>query len=122
MQVSPRKGSYKWVSYVSIFLVMAFVIMFAVGPGSIPWFLVAELFNQSARPTATSLAVMINWTANFFVGLGFLPLQELMRENVFFIFAALQALFVVFIYKKVPETKNKTLEEITSMFRQISYQ
>ncbi|XP_075214246.1 facilitated glucose transporter protein 1-like [Lycorma delicatula] len=122
MQVSPRKGSYKWVSYVSIFLVMAFVIMFAVGPGSIPWFLVAELFNQSARPTATSLAVMINWTANFFVGLGFLPLQELMRENVFFIFAALQALFVVFIYKKVPETKSKTLEEITSMFRQISYQ
>ncbi|XP_075213581.1 facilitated glucose transporter protein 1-like isoform X2 [Lycorma delicatula] len=114
--------SYKWVSYVSIFLVMAFVIMFAVGPGSIPWFLVAELFNQSARPTATSLAVMINWTANFFVGLGFLPLQELMRENVFFIFAALQAFFVVFIYKKVPETKNKTLEEITSMFRQISYQ
>ncbi|XP_075214480.1 facilitated glucose transporter protein 1-like [Lycorma delicatula] len=122
MQVSPRKGSYKWVSYVSIFHVMAFVIMFAVGPGSIPWFLVAELFNQSARPTATSLAVMINWTANFFVGLGFLPLQELMCENVFFIFAALQALFVVFIYKKVPETKNKTLEEITSMFRQISYQ
>lgn len=52
----------------------------------------------------------------------FYYLQELMCENVFFIFAALQALFVVFIYKKVPETKNKTLEEITSMFRQISYQ
>lgn len=49
--------------------------MFATGPGSIPWFLVAELFSQSARPTATSLAVAINWAANFMVGLGFLPLQ-----------------------------------------------
>lgn len=49
--------------------------MFATGPGSIPWFLVSELFNQSARPAATSLAVAINWTANFMVGLGFLPLQ-----------------------------------------------
>lgn len=49
--------------------------MFATGPGSIPWFLVSELFNQSARPSATSLAVAINWTANFMVGLGFLPLQ-----------------------------------------------
>lgn len=49
--------------------------MFAIGPGSIPWFLVSELFNQSARPAATSLAVAINWLANFMVGLGFLPLQ-----------------------------------------------
>lgn len=113
---------YIWVSYVSIFLVIAFVVMFAVGPGSIPWFLVAELFNQSARPTAISVAVMTNWTANFMVGLGFLPLERIFHGNIFFIFAFLQALFVVFIFKKVPETKNKTLEEITSMFRQISYQ
>ena len=64
-----------WVSYLSIFFVIVFVVMFAVGPGSIPWFLVSELFNQSARPAATSLAVGVNWTANFLVGLGFLPLQ-----------------------------------------------
>lgn len=56
-----------------------FVVMFAVGPGSIPWFLVSELFNQSARPTACSIAVTTNWTANFFVGLGFLPLQVRMK-------------------------------------------
>jgi hypothetical protein len=64
-----------WVSYVSIVLVILFVVMFAIGPGSIPWFLVAELFNQSARGKATSLAVTINWAANFLVGIGFLPLQ-----------------------------------------------
>lgn len=63
------------VSYFCIILVLIFVIMFAIGPGSIPWFLVSELFNQSARPAATSLAVAINWLANFMVGLGFLPLQ-----------------------------------------------
>lgn len=64
-----------WVSYISILLVILFVVMFAIGPGSIPWFLVSELFNQSARGAATSLAVAINWTANFIVGIGFLPLQ-----------------------------------------------
>ncbi|XP_039279600.1 solute carrier family 2, facilitated glucose transporter member 1 isoform X1 [Nilaparvata lugens] len=113
--------SNKWLPYVCILLVIAFVVMFAVGPGSIPWFLVSELFNQSALPLATSLAVGTNWTANFFVGLGFLPLQQLLGGHVFFIFAILQALFIVFIYKKVPETKNKTLEEISTMFKQISY-
>ncbi|XP_054271346.1 solute carrier family 2, facilitated glucose transporter member 1-like isoform X2 [Macrosteles quadrilineatus] len=113
---------YTWVSYFCILFVLIFVIMFAVGPGSIPWFLVTELFNQSARPTAASIAVTTNWTANFFVGLGFLPLQVLMGGYVFLIFVVLQGLFTFFVWKKVPETKNKTIEEISSMFRQISYQ
>lgn len=52
-----------------------FVVMFATGPGSIPWFLVTELFAQGARAMATSVAVTVNWTANFVVGLGFLPIQ-----------------------------------------------
>lgn len=69
------QNSALWVSYVSILLVILFVVMFAIGPGSIPWFLVSELFNQSARGAATSLAVAVNWTANFIVGIGFLPLQ-----------------------------------------------
>ncbi|GLV38604.1 Glucose transporter 1 [Carabus blaptoides fortunei] len=111
-----------WVSYLAIVLVLIFIVMFATGPGSIPWFLVSELFSQSARPAATSLAVAVNWTANFMVGLGFLPLQEVMGPYVFIIFAILQALTVLFIWKKVPETKNKTMEEISSMFRQQSYQ
>ncbi|CAG9859239.1 unnamed protein product [Phyllotreta striolata] len=105
-----------------VIFVLIFVVMFAIGPGSIPWFLVSELFNQSARPTATSLAVCINWTANFIVGLAFLPLKDSIGSYVFLIFFVLQVVFFVFIYKKVPETKNKTLEEITAMFRQQSYQ
>ncbi|XP_001950963.1 solute carrier family 2, facilitated glucose transporter member 1 isoform X2 [Acyrthosiphon pisum] len=109
------------VSGLAVVLVMAFVIAFAVGPGSIPWFLVSELFNSSARPLATSIAVGVNWTANFVVGLGFLPLQEMLQSNVFLIFVVLLALFVLYVYKKVPETKNKTLEEIQMGFRQESY-
>lgn len=106
----------------SIVFVVIFVMLFAIGPGSIPWFLVSELFNQSARPPATSIAIAVNWTANFIVSIGFLPLQEAIGAYVFIIFSILQALFTIFIYKKVPETKNKTIDEISSMFRQISYQ
>lgn len=48
--------------------------------------------------------------------------QEELGAYVFIIFVVLQALFLIFIYKKVPETKNKSLEEISAMFRQQSYQ
>ena len=61
--------------YVSIVAVYFFVIMFATGPGSIPWFLVSEMFGVGARGLATSLAVACNWTAATLVFFGFLPLQ-----------------------------------------------
>jgi MFS transporter, SP family, solute carrier family 2 (facilitated glucose transporter), member 1 len=69
------KDSFNFLSYISILAVYLFIIMFASGPGSIPWFLVAELFGVGARAIATSIAVSVNWTANFIVGLAFLPLQ-----------------------------------------------
>ena len=56
-------------------MVILFVVGFAVGPGSIPWFFVTELFGQEARPTATAVAVVTNWSANFLVGLCFEPIK-----------------------------------------------
>ncbi|KAH8040028.1 hypothetical protein HPB51_009284 [Rhipicephalus microplus] len=102
-----------WVSYISIAGLAMFVITFAVGPGSIPWFLVTELFGQGARPIATSLAVAVNWAANFIVGLAFLPLMEEIQHYTFLIFTMVLVFFWVFIYKKLPETKNKSIEAIT---------
>ena len=62
-------------AYLSIIFVILFVVAFATGPGSIPWFFVYELFNQSARPMAASLAVVTNWTANFLVAQCFEPMR-----------------------------------------------
>ncbi|XP_014287744.1 solute carrier family 2, facilitated glucose transporter member 1 isoform X2 [Halyomorpha halys] len=111
-----------FVSYLSVVAVLLFVLFFSIGPGSIPWFIVTELFTQAARPVATSVAVTVNWSANFIVGIGFLPLEQLIGSYVFLIFAILQFVFIIFIFKKVPETKNKTTEEITAMFRTANYQ
>ncbi|XP_014211314.1 solute carrier family 2, facilitated glucose transporter member 1 isoform X2 [Copidosoma floridanum] len=117
----PFKGS-NVASAMSILLLYLFIVLFASGAGSIPWFLVSELFNQSARPTATSVAIAINWAANFIVSVTFPTLQELIESNVFFGFSVILLLFSAFIWFKVPETRNKSIEEISSMFRQQSYQ
>ena len=43
--------------------------------GSIPWLIVSELFPQGPRPAAMSVAVFVNWIANFLVGYSFPYLQ-----------------------------------------------
>lgn len=110
-----------WISYISIVLVILFVVMFATGPGSIPWFLVTEVFAQNARPMASSIAVAVNWTAAFVVGLGFLPIAEALGPYVFIIFVVILVFFIVFTWFKVPETKGKSIDEISAMFKQQAY-
>lgn len=58
-------------SYVSIVAIFSFVAFFEIGPGPIPWFIVAELFSQGPRPSAIAVAGFSNWTANFIVGMCF---------------------------------------------------
>ncbi|RXM35647.1 Solute carrier family 2, facilitated glucose transporter member 1 [Acipenser ruthenus] len=107
-----------WMSYVSIVAIFGFVAFFEMGPGPIPWFIVAELFSQGPRPSAFAVAGFSNWTANFIVGMGFQYLVELCGAYVFVIFTVLLLGFFVFTYFKVPETKGRTFDEISAGFRQ----
>lgn len=106
-----------WMSYLSVVSTLSFVVFFALGPGSIPWMITAELFSQGPRPAAMSIAVLVNWLANFLVGIGFPTMNTALENYTFLPFSVFLAIFWIFTYKKVPETKNKTFEEILALFR-----
>ncbi|XP_037879339.1 glucose transporter type 1 isoform X3 [Glossina fuscipes] len=106
-----------WMSYLSVVSTLGFVVFFAVGPGSIPWMITAELFSQGPRPSAMAIAVLVNWMANFVVGIGFPSMKTCLDNYTFLPFSVFLAIFWIFTYKKVPETKNKTFEEILALFR-----
>ncbi|XP_037683432.1 solute carrier family 2, facilitated glucose transporter member 1 [Choloepus didactylus] len=107
-----------WMSYLSIVAIFGFVAFFEVGPGPIPWFIVAELFSQGPRPAAIAVAGFSNWASNFIVGMCFQYVEQLCGPYVFIIFTILLVLFFIFTYFKVPETKGRTFDEIASGFRQ----
>lgn len=67
----PEQKDITAMSYIAISAVMIFVAMFELGPGPIPWFIVAELFSQGPRPAAMAVAGCCNWTSNFLVGMSF---------------------------------------------------
>ena len=65
---------------ISLIMTILFVVFFGIGPGSIPWLITSELFNQAYRVPASSIAVLVNWSANFAVGLAFKPLFTVRRN------------------------------------------
>ncbi|KAM4626025.1 solute carrier family 2, facilitated glucose transporter member 2 isoform 2-T3 [Polymixia lowei] len=111
------QNDYWWMSYVSMSAIFLFVSFFEIGPGPIPWFIVAELFSQGPRPAAIALAGCCNWTSNFIIALTFAYIQNWLGSYVFILFAVLLFGFTVFTYLRVPETKGKTFEEIAAGFQ-----
>ncbi|XP_071139438.1 solute carrier family 2, facilitated glucose transporter member 1-like isoform X1 [Mytilus edulis] len=106
----------KWVKIATIVVSLCFVVFFAIGPGSIPWMIVAELFSQGPRPAAMSISVLINWIFNFVVGYLYPFLQKAIGHYSFIPFTGCLALSWIFLFKYLPETKNKTIEEISSQW------
>jgi SP family facilitated glucose transporter-like MFS transporter 1 len=104
------------VAYVTVACVIIYVIAFAVGLGPIPMMIGAELFRQGPRPKAMAVASVVNWVGTFIIALSFASVAKATGEYVFVIFLLFVVAFVVFTYFYVPETKNKTIEEIAAQF------
>lgn len=101
----------------SVFAVIVFIIFFASGPGSIPWFIVSELFAINAKGLAQSLCLGVNFFAVFLIGALFPPINGVLGSYTFLVFTAINAAFWVFTFYKVPETKGKTVDEVTAVFK-----
>ncbi|XP_066450065.1 solute carrier family 2, facilitated glucose transporter member 4 isoform X2 [Eleutherodactylus coqui] len=107
------------ISALSMAAIFGFVAFFEIGPGPIPWFIVAELFSQGPRPAAMAIAGCTNWTSNFIIGMGFPYVADLCGPYVFLLFALLLLGFLIFTYLRVPETRGRSFDEITHAFRRI---
>ncbi|XP_028911174.1 solute carrier family 2, facilitated glucose transporter member 4 [Ornithorhynchus anatinus] len=104
-------------SYSCMVAIFGFVAFFEIGPGPIPWFIVAELFSQGPRPAAMAVSSFSNWTCNFIVGMSFQYIADACGPYVFLLFAVLLLGFFLFTYVKVPETRGRTFDQIAAGFR-----
>merc|ERR1712086_247394 len=97
------------------------VIFFAFGPGCIAWFIIAEIFPLYARDPAMGLGVAINWVANWLVAFTFPMVQLKFGDYTFLWFAASTGSFYIFTYFFVPETKQRTIAEVTTEFEKMNF-
>jgi len=96
-------------------LVYSAAFMFSWGP--VCWVYMSELFPNTIRSQATAVAVAFQWIFNFVVSSTFVPLYNYSHFLAYAIYGTVCVAAAVFVWKLVPETKGKTLEEMTAFWR-----
>ena len=97
------------------------VVVFFDRAGCVAWFVIAEdLPDLAARDAAMALGVGLNWLANWLVAFSFPLAQYLLGPYTFVLFVASTAAFGAFTYAFVPETKGRSLREVTASFDSLS--
>lgn len=94
------------------------VAFFSVGIGPVCWVLTSEIFPLRFRAQASALGAVGNRVCSGVIAMSFLSVSRAISVGgTFFIFSAISALSVAFVYKCVPETKGKSLEQIEELFQ-----
>lgn len=107
----------------SLIAILVFIASFALSMGPVVWVMLSEIFPNSIRNVAMSIAVATQWLFNAIVANTF-PIvnnsaanQQLFNGALsYFIFAIFCLVTVVLVWRYVPETKGKTLEEMENLW------
>ena len=104
-------------------LIYSASFMFSWGP--ICWVLIAEIFPNTIRGGAVAIAVAFQWISNFIVSSSFVPMFNMHLSEgddfghwfTYGLYGVICLLAAFFVWKMVPETKGKTLEDMTAMWK-----
>lgn len=101
-----------------VLFILAFIACFASSLGPIPWVLLSEIFPTKTRGIAMSFCTVVLWVGVLAIT-QFTPwlLEHAGGAYTFWLFM-LNAIFLLwFVWKKIPETKQRTLEEIEQSWK-----
>lgn len=110
---------------VTMVALMVYSASFMFSWGPICWVYMAELFPNTIRGTATAIAVAFQWIFNFIVSSSFVPMFNMHLAKgddfghwfTYGLYGVICVIAAVFVWKLVPETKGKTLEDMTALWK-----
>lgn len=113
-------------AFVPVAGIMIYSACFMFSWGPICWVYISEIFPNTIRSQATAIAVAFQWIFNFIVSSTFVPMYNMklgpMGDSFghFFAYALYGVICIgaaIFVWKIVPETKGKTLEDMTALWK-----
>ena len=99
--------------FLVLIAILAYIAFFEISLGPLTFVVIAEIFPNKVRGRAMSITIFALWSAVFLVSQTFPILKDgIGVGNTFWIYMIMAFAAFVFVWKMVPETKGKTLEEI----------
>jgi len=92
------------------------IVCFAVGVGNVEGFIISEIMPVYAKDTLMSIGQPLNWIANLTVSTLFPILFTAMGRYTYLLFVGLTFFFGWFTYYKLPETKGRSILQVTKDF------
>lgn len=111
---------------VTMLSIMLYSASFMMSWGPICWVLIAEIFPNTIRGAAVAIAVAFQWIFNWIVSASFVPLFNLRTESdpdfghwfTYALYGTICLVAALFVWRLVPETKGKTLEDMTRLWQE----
>jgi SP family xylose:H+ symportor-like MFS transporter len=110
----------------SVISIMVYSASFMFSWGPICWVLIAEIFPNTIRGGAVAIAVAFQWIFNFIVSSTFVPMYNMRLGEMgdkfghmfaYTLYGVICVAAAIFVWKLVPETKGKTLEDMTTLWK-----
>lgn len=100
-----------------VFSIIVYAAFFMMSWGPICWVLIAEIFPNTIRGKAVAIAVAFQWIFNYIVSSTFPALYDFSPMFAYSLYGIVCVLAALFVWRWVPETKGKTLEEMSRLWR-----
>lgn len=102
---------------ITLVALVVFIASFAFSLGPVVWTVINEIFPNRVRGRAVAVATAVNWGSAWLVSQFFLTLIDSIGNSAtFYLFGAFSVIAYLWIWKTVPETKGRTLEEIQEIW------
>jgi len=96
----------------TLVFIIIYTASFMMSWGPITWVLISEIFPNKIRGKAVAIAVAAQWAANYFISSTYPAMMEFSGGFTYGFYGLMSVISLIFVWKLVPETKGKTLEEM----------
>ncbi|MDR0693690.1 MAG: D-xylose transporter XylE [Prevotellaceae bacterium] len=101
----------------TLVFIILYTASFMMSWGPICWVLIAEIFPNKIRGQAVAIAVAAQWAANYLISSTYPPMMEYSGAMTYGFYGLMAVLSALFVWKMVPETKGKSLEEMENVWK-----
>jgi SP family xylose:H+ symportor-like MFS transporter len=101
----------------TLIFIIIYTASFMMSWGPITWVLISEIFPNKIRGRAVAIAVAFQWAANYFISSTYPAMMEFSGAMTYGFYGVMSILSAIFVWKMIPETKGKTLEDLEKLWK-----